>query len=185
MRPARGSGAGKVEAAGKKFLQDAPLSPAKRAELKKMLDAPIEVSLDENSPAPGPLAERFWKQAGAAGSKFVRSLFGTAIELPKECVEVHKKVIAQPIIQLGAYPGYTSAVADEVRKECVIAKEKIEEVAAAVVVAGGDGAPSAARCAYWSSGRVLQSSMDRFEQKGGQSLRRGCEGRGTETREQA
>ena len=53
-------------------------------ELKKMLDAPIEVSLDENSPAPGPLAERFWKQAGAAGSKFVRSLFGTAIELPKE-----------------------------------------------------------------------------------------------------
>ena len=29
---------GKVEAAGKKFLQDAPLPPAKRAELKKMLD---------------------------------------------------------------------------------------------------------------------------------------------------
>ena len=28
----------KVEAAGKKFLQDAPLPPAKRAELKKMLD---------------------------------------------------------------------------------------------------------------------------------------------------
>ena len=27
-----------MEAAGKKFLQDAPLSPAKRAELKKMLD---------------------------------------------------------------------------------------------------------------------------------------------------
>ena len=48
-------------------------------------------------------------------------------------MEVYKKVIAQPIIQLGAYPGYTSAVADEVRKECVIAKEKIEEAAAAVV----------------------------------------------------
>ena len=112
-------------------------------ELKKMLDAPIRVSVsslnevDETDnvpapPAPGALAGRFWKEAGAA-TKLVRSLFGTAMKLPTEAVEVHKKVIAQPIIQLGAYPGYTTAVAAVVRAECVIAKTNIEAAVASVV----------------------------------------------------
>ena len=128
-------------------------------EIKKMLDAPIRVSPAEATqagkvppgtlgertaeaaaaataapppapaPAPGALSARFWMGAG----QLVRSFFGTSEPLPASAVELHRRVIAQPIIQLGAHPEFTQAIADVVTAECGERRKKIECAAEAVL----------------------------------------------------
>ena len=73
--------------------------------------------------------DRFWSLGGG----LVRSLFGTAKSLPSKPVELHKMIVAERIIQLGSYPGFTSAVVDVLRKECVKSSEAIRCAAARIV----------------------------------------------------
>lgn len=113
-------------------------------ELQKMLDAPVRVmpaeeedgvpaggpvELSRGQPAPGALSARFWVHAG----RLVRSFFGTSESLPPRAFEVHKRIVSQPIIQLGAYPDFTRAIADVVRTECAERHRKLERATTAII----------------------------------------------------
>ena len=83
-------------------------------------DPPVEAP-----PAPAP-QKRFWGNVFDAAVSIKRSVFGgTAEALPDEPVELHKKVIQTPIIQLDQYPDYCKAVADAVASECGSASDRI------------------------------------------------------------
>ncbi|KAL3929338.1 MAG: hypothetical protein SGPRY_002005 [Prymnesium sp.] len=72
---------------------------------------------------------RLWTR----GTAFAKSLFGTSHNLPASDVELHKCVVAEPIIQLAHYPEYVKAVERVLRAECVRASERAYVVAAKVV----------------------------------------------------
>ena len=120
-------------------------------EIKKMLDAPVRLApveggADEEEgeggeeeeeepeeelvPAPGALSTRFWLERGR---QLVRSVFGTSSAVPLRAVERNQQVVEQPIIALGQYPGFTSAVAEIVRAECAARRGLVERAAAAVM----------------------------------------------------
>ena len=110
-------------------------------EIKQMLDASVRVLPDEGKagaaltddaskgPAPVVHSMRFWMD----GVRLVRSLFGTSVKMPDRAIDVHKQVIAQPIIQLGAYPDFTKAIADVVKAECSKRRVRIEQAAKAIL----------------------------------------------------
>ena len=110
-------------------------------EIKRMLDASVRVLPDEGKagaaltdvaskgPAPVVHSMRFWMD----GVRLVRSLFGTSVKMPDRAIDVHKQVIAQPIIQLGAYPDFTKAIADVVKAECSERRKRIEQAAHAIL----------------------------------------------------
>jgi len=109
------------------------------AEIAKMLAAKVEVAApaetgtwDAQSSTQSSLKQRFWTTPNTV-AQYVRSLFGTATALPEKSLELHKQVVAQPIVQLGQYPAYIEAVTAVVRTECVAASRKINAAAHAVV----------------------------------------------------
>jgi len=101
-------------------------------EIGEILAAKVEVAAPENlardhiQKAP---SGRFW----ATADRVVRSLFGTAADVPAEGSTLHKQVVAQPLVQLGQYPAFIEAVTAVVRTECVDASLKIQAAAIAVV----------------------------------------------------
>ena len=119
------------------------------AEIGKLLGAPIQVTAvvaeaerreeveDEDEDVfeapldvvPQPLRMRFWSVSG----NLMRSLFGTTTSVPPKGIELHKQVVAQPIVQLSQYPNFIGAVCQVVRGVSVEASKKISEAAARVV----------------------------------------------------
>ena len=115
-------------------------------EMKKMLDAPVQLveafgysgrdddgdgkDGEELAEGPGVLSTRFWQ---AAGRRLVRSVFGERRDRPARSIDLHRQVLEQSIIPLGQYPGFTSAVTEVVRAECVVRRAKIARATAAVV----------------------------------------------------
>lgn len=114
-------------------------------EMQRMLNAPVratpwgkergvEGKTEKEAHAPfsnsGKLAAR-WYVVGAA-EQLVRVLFG-ASEVPARSVELHTHVITTPIIQLGAYPEFTNAIASAVRDECTVRSQRIKDATEAVI----------------------------------------------------
>jgi len=104
-------------------------------QIKGMLNAcacvtPFEAETEESkAQAPTRLSARWYKR----GEELVRSIFGSTEQIPRHPVELHKRVVAKPIVQLSAYPEFTDAVARVVLDECNARSKQIEDAAEAVI----------------------------------------------------
>lgn len=86
---------------------------------------------DELVPAPGVLSKRFWMDRG---HQLVRRVFDTlSAVVPPRAIELHRQVLEQPIMPLGQYPGFTAAITEVVRAECVARRSRVAQATACVV----------------------------------------------------